>query len=95
MNEREFVKLLPHAADDAAVLVLMHIHLTQTRGFLSRILRAVKAEPPHNAAHLIVDSRGVQDCKWEQVQALEEVGPAIISPSVNCRINITLSNTSK
>lgn len=89
------MKLLPHAADDVAALVLMRISRTQTWGFLSRILRAVKAEPPHNAAHLIVDSRGVQDWKGEQVHALEEVGPAIISPSVNCRINITLSNTSK
>lgn len=57
------MKLLPHAADDAAALVLMRIHRTQTWGFLSRILRAVKAEPLHNAAHLIVDSRGVQDWK--------------------------------
>lgn len=46
-------------------------------------------------SHLIVDSWGVQDSKGEQVHALEEVGPAIISPSVNCRINITLRNTSK
>lgn len=46
-ERRKFAKLLPHAADED---VLMHIHLTQTRGFLSQILQAGKAEPLHNAA---------------------------------------------
>lgn len=46
-------------------------------------------------SHLIVDSWGVQDWEGEQVHASEEVGPAIISLSINCQINITLCNTSK
>lgn len=46
-------------------------------------------------SHLIVDSQGVQDWEGEQVHALEEVGPAIISLRINCQINITLCNTSK
>ena len=44
-------------------------------------------------SHLIVDSRGVQEREGEQVHTWEEVGPAIISLSINCQINITLCST--